>query len=91
MYAIAFVIWIVWVRPEPWSGRSEAIRYCPLGFWIAEHDDAGKGVAARVGDGPADRHGQHDHRDTHGRSNARVNTFLHSSSCLGGQGVVAEV
>jgi hypothetical protein len=45
MYAIAFVIWTVWVRPEPWRGRSEAIRYCPLPFWIAEHDDAGKGVA----------------------------------------------
>src|SRR5207247_10548938 len=45
MKAIAFVISIVCVRPAPWSGRSDATRTFPLPFWIAEHDDAGSGVA----------------------------------------------
>jgi hypothetical protein len=42
--AIAFVIWIVCVRPEPWSGRSDAIRYFALPLpsdWMVEHDEAG--------------------------------------------------
>ncbi len=45
MNLIARVIWVVCVRPEPCSGRSEAISRFPLGFCIAEHDDAGSGVA----------------------------------------------
>ncbi len=45
MNLIARVIWDVWVRPDPCSGRSEAISRFPPAFWIAEHDDAGSGVA----------------------------------------------
>src|SRR5437588_6626132 len=36
---------MVCVRPEPSRGRSDAISSFPLAFTIAEHDDAGSGVA----------------------------------------------
>ena len=52
MNLIARVICDVWVRPEPSRGRSDAIRYCPLLFWIAEHDDAGSGVAPLLANAP---------------------------------------
>src|SRR5262245_14569229 len=43
---IAFVISIVWVRPEPWSGRSDAIRnFALVEPFTAEHDDDGSGVS----------------------------------------------
>src|SRR3954451_4004967 len=45
MNLIARVICSVCVRPEPSRGRSDATRIWPLPFWIAEHDDAGSGVA----------------------------------------------
>src|SRR5581483_5550684 len=45
MNLIARVICSVWVRPEPSRGRSDATRIWPLPFWIAEQDDAGRGVA----------------------------------------------
>src|SRR5262245_54536266 len=45
MNSIAFVISIVCVRPAPWSGRSEAMRYFPPLFLIAEQLDAGSGLA----------------------------------------------
>src|ERR1700751_3946994 len=53
MNLIARVICSVCVRPDPSRGRTEATRIWPLGFWIAEQDDAGRGVALLREEGPA--------------------------------------